>query len=140
MKIVVDDKGFDIDGHRLIYDLYYFESEQYDAPTLAATFKKILNKWANVLRESTIETGDLFLPYALDDEWTECLKAVQHDNRIILRCTRVAENGWAINVSHLEEFMTSTHVVDKEANEVFGDYDKDEFIAALINAQIIIDE
>ncbi len=139
MKIVVDDKGFDIDGHRLIYDLYHFESEQYDAVTLAATFKKILITWANVLRESNIENGELFLPYALDDEWTECLKAVQQDDRIVLRYTRVAENGWAINVSHLEEFMTSTHVVDKEANEVFGDYDKDEFIAALIDAQIIID-
>lgn len=137
MKIEVDNKGFSIDGHRVIYDLYYFDSEQYDAPTLADTFKKILVMWANVLRESTAESGPLFLPFALDDEWTECLRAVQHDNRIVLRYVRVSENGWAIDVDRLEDFMTAEHVVEKEDPEELGNYDKDEFLAALIDAQVI---
>lgn len=139
MKIIIDNKGFEIEGQRLTYDLYYFDREQYQAPTPAATFKKIMIKWANVLREWNVKTATLFLPFALDDEWTECLKAVRHSDRVVLRYVRVAVNGWSIDVDHLEDFMTSEHVVEKEAGEVFGEYDKDDFISALINAQIIND-
>ena len=137
MKIEVDNKGFSIDGHRVIYDLYYFDSEQYVAPTRAAAFKKILVKWAKVLRESKAGSDPLFLPFAPDDQWTECLRAVQHDNRIVLRYVRVSENGWAIDVNRLEDFMTAEHAVEKEDPEELGNYDKDEFLAALIDAQVI---
>jgi hypothetical protein len=55
MKIVVDDKGFDIDGHRLIYDLYYFDSEQYDAPTLGFSIElTICSNLFGLLRISCI--------------------------------------------------------------------------------------
>ena len=87
-----------------------------------------------------MDNGELFLPFALDDEWTECLKAVQRDDKVVLRYVRVAVSGYQINVAHLEDFMTSTHAVDKEASDVFGAYDKDDFIRALIDAQIITDE
>jgi hypothetical protein len=137
MKIVVDNKGFNIDGQRLIYDLYYFDSEQYHAPTLAATFKKILVKWANVLRVSNADIGPLFLLFAPDDQGTECLKAVQHENRVVLRHVWVAVSGYQIDFEQIEDFMTSTHIVKKEDPEELGNYDKDDFISALINAQVV---
>jgi hypothetical protein len=136
MKIVVENKGFDIDGQRLIYNLYYFDGDEYDAPTLGATFKKILIKWSNMLQDLNTDHGPLFLPFAPDDEWIECLKAIQHGDRIVLRYVEVAENGWAIDTGRLEEFMTSPHVLDNEASDVFGDYDKEEFISALIDAHV----
>jgi len=49
MKIQIDNKGFTIGDKKLIYNLYYFDSEEYNAPSLGATFKKMLVKWADVL-------------------------------------------------------------------------------------------
>lgn len=137
MVITVDNRGFAIDGRRLIFDLYYFDSEQYEAPTLAATFKMILTKWAEVLRTRNAGEGPLFLPFAPQDQWTECLMAVQRGDRVIIRDVRVAVSGYQIDVDNLEDFMSSAHVVKKEHPEEFGDYEKNEFISALIDAQVV---
>ena len=138
MSITVDNKGVNNDGQRLIYDLYYFDSDQYYAPTPAAAFKIILIKWAKVLQESNRNGATrLFLPFDLDDEWTKCLRADLNDDRVILRYVKIEVNGYEVDVDHLENFMTSTHGIEEEGSELFGDYDNEEFISALINAQVI---
>lgn len=139
LKITIDNKGFEIEGKRLVYDLYYFESDQYDGPTLAHSFAKVLVRWAEVLQRESVASGVL-LPFALDDQWTECLKAVQIGRRIILKYVVVAVSGYDIDVDRIEDFMTSPQDLKSESSEIFGDYDKEEFIAALLNPKLIVSD
>ncbi len=139
MRITIDNKGFEIEGKRLVYDLYYFESDQYDGPTLAHSFAKVLVRWAEVLQRESVASSVL-LPFALDDQWTECLKAVQIGRRIILKHVVAAVSGYQIDVDDLEDFMTSPQGLKSESSEIFGDYDKEEFIAALLNPKLIVSD
>ncbi|MBX3265699.1 MAG: hypothetical protein KF831_03245 [Acidobacteria bacterium] len=139
LKITIDNKGFEIEGKRLVYDLYYFESDQYDGPTLAHSFAKVLVRWAEVLQRESVASGVL-LPFALDDHYTECLKAVQIGRRIILKYVVAAVAGFQIDVEDIEDFMTSPQDLESESSEIFGDYDKEEFIAALLNPKLIVSD
>ena len=119
------------------YTTYYFEDDQWDAPTLAATFKKMLLKWADALQKISRENNPLFLPFAPDDQEIECLRVTYWSrNKITFSWVELGEDGWAVDLTDIERFSTEPHEVRKESPE-FGECDKDEFVAALINAEVL---
>lgn len=139
MNILVDNKGFFIEAQRLTYNLYYFGSDQFDAPTQGGVFKNLLIKWAKVVFAHNVTDDPLFFPYAPDDQWTECIKTIQHDNRLTLTNVKVDVSGYQIDMDNIEEFMTSSPRIFWESDELLGKVDKNEFISALLNSQVIDD-
>jgi len=138
MKIQVDNKAIILDGARLIYDLYFFPGDGYDDVSLPAKAKDVfLLPWARAIQKSSDKGGPLFLPYAPDDEWIECLKAILKDDKIVLNLVQVGENGYAVDFGDFETFITSPHEIDEESPEVFGEFNKDEFVQALVEAEVI---
>jgi len=136
MEIQIDSKRLKIGEHRVKYSAYYFDVEEYTDLSEAAALKEILVQWAGAL--SNLDNGrTLFLPFSLDDEWIECFKASESGERITLKYVWVSEGGWSVDVSDLGEFMTSEHEIHKELPEVFGEYRKEDFILALLNARVI---
>ena len=137
MKIEIDSVSIILNEQRLIYDLYYFVGGEFEGLTETAIVKKILAKWAGVLIDHRAKDHPLFLPYNLEDESVECLRAIQDADKIILRLVRVNENGWAVDVNDLGGFMISPHEILEESPDAFAEYNKDEFIAGLVNARVI---
>ena len=136
MHVVIDSKGFTFDGNRFTYDLYYVEGEYYDAPTPGGVFKKILSKWATVLGSISDSNGPMYLPFAPDDQWVDCIMATPKGNRLVMSVARVAETGYSVDFSDLESFIRSPHPVD-HTDECFGEFEKDEFVFALLHAEVI---
>ncbi len=137
MKIQIDNHGFTVGDHRFIYNLYFIESDsEFLQPSAGATFKKIVIKWAEVL-QGISEERPMFLPFAPDDQWTDCLKACLVSNKIRLTFASLAEGGWGVFDFDLEDFITSSHKIRNESDEVIVECDKDEIIAAMINAEVI---
>lgn len=137
--LVVDKRGFTIEGHRFLYNLYFLEDcSEFAAPTSATTFKKILNKWAESLTEMDEGSEPLYLPFAPDDQWTDCLRAALVGEEISLNFVRVADNGWGVFDFDLKGFNNSPHVVKIES-PIFGKDRKGELISALLNAAAIDD-
>lgn len=141
MKIQIDNKNKLIFGDRTLpYDLYFLnsiQSRKYEAATLGGIMKNIILVWVKVLESKSENYGSLFLPFAYDDDWVECLEATQHDDKLAFRRVRVLEPGWAFDFGHMEEFISSPHEIEEGSPEVFGEYDKNEIIHALLNAEII---
>ncbi len=139
MRVTIDNKGFTLGDQRFIYDLYFLNDDsKVLAPTMGGTFKNIVLEWAKVLRTITTENSPFFLPYGPDDQWTDCLQAVDRDDKIVFSDVRVVREGWAINFNDLEEFITSAQEV-YETRLTFAEYGKDDVITALINADVIDD-
>jgi len=137
MKIQIDNHGFTVGNHRFIYNLYFIESDsEFLQPSAGATFKKILLKYAEVLQDIS-EDSPLYLPFAPDDEWTDCLKARLVGNKIRFTFASIAEGGWGVFDFDLTGFITSTHEIRTEFDEGIAECDKDEIIAAMINAEVI---
>ena len=136
MRIVIDNKGFTFDGNRFTYDLYYVEGEEYDAPTLGGVFKNVLSKWASALGTIGENRGPMYLPFAPDDQWVDCLLATPKGNRLVMNVARIAESGYSMDFSDLESFIRSPHQID-QSQDSFGEFDKGEFISALLNAEVI---
>jgi hypothetical protein len=136
VRIVIDNKGFTFDECRFIYDLYYVKGEEYDAPTLAGVFKNVLVKWANALQNTRDQSDPLYLPFAPDDQWVDCLMATPSGDRLELKAVKVAQSGYSMNFSDLESFITSPQQVI-ESHKTIGEFDKDQFISTLINADVV---
>lgn len=137
MNIRVDNKGFTFCDHRFIYNLYYFEGDEWDAPSNAETFKRMLLKWAAMLQKHDSVDGPLFLPFAPDDEEIESLKVTFWEHDIVtFSWVELCENGWAVNFSDVESFNSDSHQVARQSPE-FGEVYKDELITALINAEVV---
>lgn len=139
MNIQINNKSIKLGSQSLIYDSYYFDSEEYKSLTNGAVLKEILAQWARALIALANENRTLFLPFNLEDEWIECFKATQNGGKIIFKHVWVNENGWTLNVSDLSSFITLPHETFKESPEVFAEYNKEEIISALINARVIDD-
>lgn len=139
IDITVDNKGFCLDGRRLLYNLYYFDSEMYEAPTPAETFRKILVRWGILFREQNLCDGTIYLPYAPDDQWTDCLEVDTSGECVSVKTVRVDVSGYQIDIEKIENFVTSTPVIVGYISPAFGVYDKEDFISALINAQVVFE-
>lgn len=136
MKISVDNRGFTFGDHRFIFDLYYFEDDEWRAPTLADTFKKMLLKWADALKEIGEAKTPLFLPFAPGDESIECLRATYWENdKLTFSWVELAENGYAVDLVDVKTFSTRAYTLDRESPE-FGECYKYEVISALTNAEV----
>jgi len=135
MDIQVDDHCMILGGHSLSYSAYYFDVDKYAALPSGEILKEIFVQWANAL--TNIGNGQsIFLPFSLDDEWVECLQVTQHGEKLTYQYVRVSENGWALDVTDLSEFMASAHHVRKVMPEIAGECEKSEFISALLNAKV----
>ncbi len=99
-------------------------------------FKKILMKWAEALQKISLENSPMFLPFAPEDQEIECLKASLDGDRIVFTNAEVAEDGYAVDWDDLLSFITSPHEIRRESIEVFGEYNKDEIVSALMNAKV----
>lgn len=137
MNIQIDNKTIRFGDQKLFYNLYFVRAKEFKSPTNGGMFKKIVIKWAKVLSEPGAENSPLFLPFDPDDQWTDCLKATRKGDRIVFKIVRVEESGWAIDFEDLEIFMTSPHKTSRESPNEFAEFDKDEIISALINAEVI---
>jgi hypothetical protein len=112
MDIQIDEKSMRLGEHRLEYDAYYFDPDEYAELSSGEVLREILRQWAAAL--AGLKDGQtIFLPFSLDDEWVECLKVTRHGDR-----------------------LTSTQQIRKETPEAFGEWDKEEFISALLNAKV----
>lgn len=137
MKILVDNKGFIFGDHRFIFNLYYFDNVEWQAPTLAEVFKKMLVKWADALQIIDEATTPLFLPFAPDDEDIECLRATYWVNgKLTFSWVAIEENGYAVDLTDVRGFSTKAYAISRESPE-FGDYYKSEVISALLNAETV---
>lgn len=124
----------------MIYDLYHLDSpryEKYRAPTLGGVMKNIILVWVQALDSQSDSDRPLFLPFAFDDEWVDCLKATQLHDNFVFRRVRVREYGWAVDFSDLESFISSPHEIESESPEILGEYERNEIMAALLNAEVI---
>jgi len=139
MEIRIDNKGFSFGDNRFIYSLYYFDSEKYDAPTYGGMFKKVLIECANALQNATREDAPLFIPYAPDDQETECLKLSPLGERLVIERVTVKDRGFNLNIDYLHEFITSPHEILAESGQMLGEFDWQEVIYALTNAEVMND-
>jgi hypothetical protein len=99
--------------------------------------KNLRAQWAKAL-EVLDDKDAAFLPYNLEDEWVECLKATRNGERIKLSCVNVAANGWSLALDDVQEFMLKpqTLVEDDSDRPIFGEYNRQEIITSLRDAQI----
>jgi len=138
VKITIDNKGFTFGNQRFIYNLYFIEDDsEFLAPTFGGTFKKIVNKWAEVLQTISKERSVMYLPFDPDDQWTDALKAALVATKIEFNWVRLAVGGWGVFDYDLTGFITSAHKIDEESEEILGEFDKNEIVSALINAKVI---
>ncbi len=139
MKVTIDNKGICFADRRFIFNLYFLEDDSgfLGDPTPGGTFKKIVNKWAEVLQTICSQDSPIYLPYDPDDQWTDAFKATLVGEMIEFRWVRLAENGWGVFDYDLTGFMTSPHEITDESDQPLGEYDKDAIVSALINAEVI---
>jgi hypothetical protein len=116
MLIEVDDEKLTIAGRSFSYSAYYFEFRDVSNLTSAKALRLVLAQWKNVLMESLGTDRILFLPYSLEDEWVECFKATLSGEMVSLTETYVDENGWAVSIDDLRNFMLSPHNILKESS------------------------
>ena len=141
MKIQIDNKNKLIFGDQTLpYDLYFLnsiQSKKYEAATLGGVLKNMILVWAKVLKSLSENHRPLFLPFSYDDDWVDCLEATRHEDKLSVRRVRVLEPGWAFDFGHLEEFISSPHEIEEGSPEIFGEYDRNEIIDALLNAEVV---
>lgn len=124
-------------GERVLeYETYYLDNESYANLSNAVIIKKIIEQWVEAINELNGTIRELYLPYSFDDEWVECFRVTSNGGRLIFQQLWVRENGWAVDISDLREFIRSPHGIRKMFPGVFGIYDKDEIVSSLSNAQI----
>lgn len=136
MKICVDDTSIRFGDQALSYETYYLDNDTYANLSNAVIVKNILSQWAIALSELHDEDRELYLPYSFDDEWVECFKVTKQGKRLIFEQVWVKENGWALDISDLKNFINSSHGIRKKFPAVFGTYDKDDIISSLLNAEV----
>jgi hypothetical protein len=135
LDILIGERSINLGGHYLEYDAYYFDADKYAGLTCGQALREILRQWAAAL--AGLEDGQtLFLPFSLDDEWVECLRVRRRGENIAYQHVWVSENGWALDVSDLSDFMSSAPEVWKESPETVGEVEKAEFISAVLNAKV----
>ena len=137
MNIQIDEKSLIIAGQRFPYDAYYFEAEEYEHLSCPAILKAILAQWAEALANSDDRNASLFLPFSFDDEEVDCFRARVDGDKVVLSYAQVWENGYALNVADLNEFMRSEYQILEESPEILGAFTKRELISALLNAEVV---
>jgi len=139
MKVTIDNKGITLGEHKFIFNLYFIEddSEFLGDPTFGGTFKKIVNKWAEVLQTISSDNSPMYLPYDPDGQWTDALKATLIGERIELKWVRLDVTGWGVFDYDLPGFITSPHKIVEESAESLGGLEKSEMVSALLNAEVI---
>ena len=75
------------------------------------------------------------MPYSLDDESCRALRARVFEGKVVLTDVLVDENGYALDLTDLSDFMHSKPNLI-EAGEVFGIYPVEEFVRGLVNADV----
>lgn len=137
MLIEVDDEKLTIAGRSFAYSAYYFEFRDVSDLTSAKALKLVLGQWKKVLMESPGTDRILFLPYSLEDEWVECFKATLSGEMVSLTETYVDENGWAVRIDDLRNFMLSPHDILQESSTPCASLPTRELIEALTIAATI---
>lgn len=136
MEISITNTSIRFGDQVLEYETYYLDNESYANLSNAAIIKKIIAQWVTAIKELNGTIREVYLPYSFDDEWVECFRVTSTDGKLIFRQVWVRENGWAVDISDLREFIRSTHDIRKMFPNAFGTYDKDEIIKALLNAEV----
>jgi hypothetical protein len=138
MKVEIQNERVVIGEESLRFYGYYFDptTTQGD-PSGLTTMKNLRAQWAKAL-EVLDDKDAAFLPYNLEDEWVECLKATRNGERIKLSCVNVAANGWSLALDDVQESMLEpqTLVEDDSDRPIFGEYNRQEIIESLRDAQI----
>lgn len=138
MRVQIKDEQIIIGEEVLPFYGYYFaiEADRKDQPWLMVV-KDVLSQWAAAI--ATLEDNQVaYLPYSLEDEWVECIETKRRGENIIFRCVDVAGNGYSLVLDDLKEFMLSRQKLDnfRDHPEMFGEYNRQEIISALKNAEI----
>lgn len=146
MNIFVEQEHIRIGDKSLEYYPYYFSiwDENVD---YRVTVKNVLTQWASALTH-LLKTGrHVYLPYYLDDQGSNALKASIEEDKVVLTSVLVAYDGWAFDLNDLSEFMTSEQRVIEDLKDIHGDivrttfefgkYNLKEFIDALTGAEVI---
>ena len=143
MEIRIDNKGFELGGHRFAHDFYWIDEETHNSISAGKSLssgelcKWLFGKWANALRGIDAENSPMFLPFAPEDEWIECFRADFQDGMIKFTRVDVAEGGHEFPWNDIEGFITSPHEILDTAYTEFADFDKDELLAALQNPDVV---
>lgn len=130
------DEGQIILGEQTIrYDPYYVDIvAEEQASNRSAIMQQVLAQWAEAVAGLNQEGQTLFLPYSLDDEWTECFEARLQGHHVVLWCVQVAFNGYSVELNNLSQFMHGAPEVRKKHPENFGQYQQAELVSALRKA------
>ena len=134
MRVIIGDKYISFDDNTLSYYPYYFGIYDYEADHRLAV-KSVLKQWASAIASLREPEQEAYLPYSLDDESCQALRARVFEGGVILTDVVVDENGYALNLDDLSDFMHSKPNVI-EAEEVFGIYPVEEFVRGLENAEV----
>jgi hypothetical protein len=137
MEVEIDYQRIRIGDQGLVYYPYYFDIWGEKEADKLNVLKSVLSQWASALKELRDGDAPLYLPYSLDDETVNCIKATRKGKNIILRCVVVGANGYQLDLDDLASFMRSEQVVEEESPEIFGEYAANEIIKALQEARPI---
>ena len=137
MLIQIDDESVRFGAHCFTYSAYYLNRDNLVGFTNAAALKTVLFQWVRVLLETLGSDCTLYLPFNFEDEWVQALKATLTGQTVSLTAVQVEENGWACPIDNLKSFIVSPHITQKESDELFHRLRRQEFIDALIAAEVI---
>ncbi len=102
MEVTLDERQIVIDGKPLPYYDYYVRLHAEDKGiTPLAVMRRVLLQWARAVEGVCPNAGTALLPYELDDQFTECLLAERHNERVTLRFAQYGWNGYSVDLSDL---------------------------------------
>jgi hypothetical protein len=131
MLIQIDNKNIRLGVHCFAYSAYYLDDNAPGEFTSVDFLKKVLVQWKRSVTENLANECILFLPFSLEDEYVECFKANLNGGQLSLTHVLVAENGYALPIQNLNEFILSSHEIREESDELFGPLSVQEFIDGL---------
>jgi len=135
MNVQIDEGQIILDRQTLRYNPYWIDiaAEEVSSNRLAV-MQQVLAQWAEAVAGLNREGQTLFLPYSLDDEWTECFEARLQGNYVVLQCVQVAFNGYSVELNNLSQFMHRAPEIRMKYPENFGQYQQAELVSALRKA------
>jgi hypothetical protein len=146
MKVLIEDEKIFIDGNALEYYPYYFAIWN-DIADHRLNVKSVLSQWATALASLRGREGAVYLPYYLDDQTCQYLKAELDGEDVVLTDMLVRDDGYAMDLDDLSrEMYSAPEVIESyvdinghrhdSAPKFFGRYKAKELIEALKDAEV----